>query len=92
MQGAWLAPHIGFGYVTFAVIGVVLSAAYLLHMYRTVYMGAAPEVNAIKEPARAELLVLALLVVAMIGIGLYPSVITNISNPSVSELVRSLTK
>ncbi|MFM2031484.1 MAG: hypothetical protein RLZZ297_249 [Chloroflexota bacterium] len=92
MQGAWLAPHIGFGYVVFAVIGIVVSAAYLLHMYRTVYMGAAPESNPVHEPARADMVVLALLVVVMIVVGLYPSIITDVSNPSVTELVHSLTK
>jgi NADH-quinone oxidoreductase subunit M len=91
MQGAWLAPQLGYGYVSFAIIGIVLSAAYLLRMYRGVFMGAAPEEHAIHEPKTSVLAVLSLLVVAMIVIGLYPSVITAVSNASVNELVRSLT-
>jgi NADH-quinone oxidoreductase subunit M len=91
MQGAWLAPQLGYGYVSFAIIGIILSAAYLLRMYRGVFMGAAPDEHAIHEPKTSVLAVLSLLVVAMIVIGLYPSVITAVSNASVDELVRSLT-
>jgi NADH-quinone oxidoreductase subunit M len=90
MQGAWLAPQLGYAYVVFAVIGIVLSAAYLLRMYRGVFMGAAPEENAIHEPSTGELAVLGLLIVAMIVIGLYPNIITSISNASVTDLVNSL--
>jgi NADH:ubiquinone oxidoreductase subunit 4 (subunit M) len=60
-------------------------------MYRGVFMGAAPDEHAIHEPKSSVLAVLSLLVVAMIVIGLYPSVITAVSNASVDELVRSLT-
>jgi NADH:ubiquinone oxidoreductase subunit 4 (subunit M) len=53
-------------------------------------MGAAQEENAIREPSFSEISVLSLLIVAMIVIGLYPTIITSVSSASVTELVNSL--
>jgi NADH-quinone oxidoreductase subunit M len=91
LQGTWLSPHLGYGFAFFAVIGVILSAAYLLHMYRIVFMGAVPEQGGIAEANRSDLVVLSLLVVAMLVIGLYPAIILEPIQASVTEYVRSVT-
>jgi len=91
LQGTWLSPQLGYGFAFFAVIGVILSAAYLLHMYRVVFMGAVPEQGGIAEANRGDLVVLSLLVVAMLVIGLYPAIILDPIQASVAEYVRSVT-
>ena len=92
LQGAWISPHIGFTFVVFAVLGIIVSAAYLLRMYRTVFMGEVSVTSAVPEASKSELLVLGLLVVAMLVIGLYPQVILGTMQPSIAALVQSLTQ
>ena len=92
LQGAWVSPHIGFTFVVFAVLGIIVSAAYLLRMYRTVFMGEVSVTSAVPEASKSELLVLGLLVVAMLVIGLYPQVVLGTMQPSIAALVQSLTQ
>jgi NADH-quinone oxidoreductase subunit M len=90
LQGTWLAWQLGYYFAAIAVIGVIISAAYLLRMYRGVFMGAAPEKGGIVEPHRADMVVLAVLAVVMLVIGLYPQLILAPMQPSISELVNSV--
>jgi NADH:ubiquinone oxidoreductase subunit 4 (subunit M) len=60
-------------------------------MYRIVFMGAVPEQGGIAEANRSDLVVLSLLVVAMLVIGLYPAIILEPIQASVTEYVRSVT-
>jgi NADH-quinone oxidoreductase subunit M len=90
LQGTWLAWQLGYYFAAIAVIGVIISAAYLLRMYRGVFMGAAPDKGGIVEPHRADMVVLAVLAVVMLVIGLYPQLILAPMQPSISELVNSV--
>jgi NADH-quinone oxidoreductase subunit M len=91
LQGTWLSANLGFGYAAFAVLGVIISAAYLLHMYRTVFMGATPEGHAVAEANRGDLIVMTVLVLAMLVIGMYPTVVLGPMQASVADLVSSVT-
>ncbi|NCC35283.1 MAG: NADH-quinone oxidoreductase subunit M, partial [Chloroflexia bacterium] len=46
MQGAFLSPELGWPFMAFAVLGVVLAAVYLLKLYREVFMGEVNEASA----------------------------------------------
>lgn len=92
LQGAWISTHLGFSFVVFAVLGIIVSAAYLLRMYRTVFMGEVSVTSAVPEASKSELLVLGLLVVAMLVIGLYPQVVLGTMQPSIVALMQSLTQ
>ena len=91
LQGTWLSANLGFGYAAFAVLGVIVSAAYLLHMYRTVFMGATPEGHTIAEANRGDLIVMTVLVLAMLVVGMYPAVVLEPIQASVADLVSSVT-
>lgn len=92
LQGAWLAPHLGFWFITGAVIGIIVSAAYLLRMFRTVFMGAVSSTSPVAEASKSELAVLGVLVIAMLVIGLYPQLILHSMQPSITALVSSIGK
>lgn len=87
LQGAWIAPHLGFGYIAGAVLGIIVSAAYLLRMFRTVFMGAVSTTSPVGEVHKSELAVLGVLVVAMLIIGLYPQLVLQVMQPSITALV-----
>lgn len=84
MQGAWLSPSIGYGFVTFAAIGVILSAVYMLRMFRMAFMG---DVNGMHMPdlTAREAVLLVTLLVPTIAIGLYPNLIFGPMQTSVNQ-------
>ncbi len=92
LQGAWIAPHLGFGYISVAVLGIIVSAAYLLRMFRTVFMGAVSTTSPVAEASKSELAVLAVLVLAMLVVGLYPQLVLNVMQPSISALVGGISQ
>ncbi|MCE2852129.1 MAG: NuoM family protein [Roseiflexaceae bacterium] len=92
LQGAWLSPHLGFGYISGAVLGIVVSAAYLLRMFRTVFMGAVSATSPVAEASKSELAVLGVLVIAMVVIGLYPQLILQSMQPSITALVSGISQ
>jgi NADH-quinone oxidoreductase subunit M len=73
----------------FATLGVIMSAAYALWLYRKLIFGALekPSLAGIKDLTFREVIILAPLVVLTILFGVYPAPILNMSAASVEKLV-----
>ena len=76
----------------FATLGVVLSAAYALWLYRRVVFGDLIKVSlkSINDLDRRERLLFTPLILAIVILGVYPNFILDVIGPSVSTLVESL--
>ena len=86
MVGAYqVNPWIAFG----AAFGMVLSAVYALHLYREVMFGEVKndKLTGIKDMTKREIVIMAPLVVMTILLGIYPSLITDITATSVDALL-----
>ncbi|GAB4436634.1 MAG: NADH-quinone oxidoreductase subunit M [Chloroflexi bacterium OHK40] len=92
MQGAFLAPGLGWPFLAFAVLGVVLAAIYLLKFYRALFMGEVsnPANQALPDLNRRELLGLAALCVPIVVIGIYPWFLFGPMQQSVADVVNNL--
>ncbi|WP_298401116.1 NuoM family protein [uncultured Chloroflexus sp.] len=92
IAGAFRSPLLGWVYVAIAVGGVVLAAAYLLKLFRAVFMGD------VSQPANAnlpdlnqrELTTFALLSIPIVVIGIYPALFFAGMQHSVAALVAEL--
>jgi NADH-quinone oxidoreductase subunit M len=75
--------------VILSALGVILSAAYMLYLYRRVIFGALvkPALMTIKDLTVAEMVTLAPLVVITILIGVYPKPVFDVTSVSVANLV-----
>src|SRR6202041_331569 len=73
----------------FAATGTILSAAYALFLYRRIIFGALvkPALQTIQDLSAREVAILAPLVVITIALGFYPTVVTNVTTPSVAKLI-----
>jgi NADH-quinone oxidoreductase subunit M len=76
---------------TFATLGVILSAAYALWVYRKVIFGALekPSLAAIRDIGPREILILAPLVILTILFGIYPKPVLDMSAASVTALIEN---
>lgn len=76
---------------TFATLGVILSAAYALWLYRKVIFGALtkPALASIRDLTWRESLILAPLVVLTLLFGFYPKPVLDMSAASVQQLVNN---
>ena len=76
-----------------AATTLILGAAYTLWMYKRVIFGAVAndKVAALQDIGAREFLVLALLALAVLGMGLYPLPFTEVMHASVNDLLRHLT-
>ena len=76
-----------------AATTLILGAAYTLWMYKRVIFGAVAndKVAALKDIGAREFLVLALLALAVLGMGLYPLPFTEVMHASVNGLLQHLT-
>jgi NADH-quinone oxidoreductase subunit M len=90
MQGAFSSPLLGWPFAGGAVIGVILVAAYMLRMFRIGFMGEARDGDGLRDLSRREGLSLALLAVAMLAAGLYPSPLFAPLQGAVDGLVQHL--
>jgi NADH-quinone oxidoreductase subunit M len=74
----------------FAATGVILSAAYALFLYRRIIFGALvkPALQTIEDLTAREIAILAPLVIITIALGVYPSVVTDVTTPAVAKLVQ----
>jgi NADH-quinone oxidoreductase subunit M len=91
LQGTWLSPALGWRYALVAVLGVILAAVYLLSMYRHAFMGGLRAERAeAGELSQEQLAPLALLLVPMIAIGLFPNVVLGPMQPVVEQLAQVL--
>jgi NADH-quinone oxidoreductase subunit M len=88
ITGTFRSETLGWIYIVFAVTGVVLAAAYLLKLFRAVFMGDVQAANSgLRDIDRRETLTLALLSVPMVVIGLFPAPLFNAMQQSISDLV-----
>jgi NADH-quinone oxidoreductase subunit M len=75
-----------------AATGLVLGAAYMLRLYRHVMFGevASKEIAAFKDASRLEWAYYLPLVIMVIGLGVYPSIISKSLSPSVLQLIEQM--
>jgi NADH-quinone oxidoreductase subunit M len=75
--------------VVIAALGVILSAAYMLYLYRRIIFGALvkPALMTIQDLTAREILTLTPLVAITIAIGVYPKPIFDVTSVSVANLV-----
>ncbi|PHR90948.1 MAG: NADH-quinone oxidoreductase subunit M [Robiginitomaculum sp.] len=86
MVGAYqVNPWIAFG----AAFGMILSAVYALHLYREVIFGEVTndKLIDIKDMTKSEIVIMAPLAIMTIVLGVYPSLITDITAVSVDALL-----
>lgn len=86
MVGAYqVNPWIAFG----AAFGMILSAVYALHLYREVIFGEVKndKLIDIKDMTKSEIVIMAPLAIMTIVLGVYPSLITDITAVSVDALL-----
>ena len=74
----------------FAATGVILSAAYMLYLYRRVVFGklVKPSLQAIQDLSLREVAILAPLVIITILMGVYPKPIFDVTSVSVANLIQ----
>ncbi|MFL5804243.1 MAG: NuoM family protein, partial [Roseiflexaceae bacterium] len=92
MQGAWLAPNLGWHFVLPAVLGVIFAATYLLRMYRVTFMGDVtnPENAALSDITPREIGMLVALLIPIVAIGAYPNFIFEAMQPTVQAITDGL--
>ena len=91
MIGAYqVNPWIAFG----AALGMILSAMYALHLYREVIFGEPTneKLDDIQDMTGREILLLAPLAFFTLLLGVYPSLVTDITGPSVELLLENFQK
>lgn len=94
MQGAFLSPDMGWTFLMFAVIGVILAATYLLRMFSGAFMGEVtndanrnlPDLN------MRELASLIILLIPIVGIGLFPTPLFDSMQSSVAGVVEGVSQ
>jgi NADH-quinone oxidoreductase subunit M len=75
---------------TLATLGVILSAAYALWLYRKVILGTLkPSLAVIRDLGAREILIFAPLVILTIGFGIYPKPVLDMSAASVTALIEN---
>ncbi len=91
MQGAFISPALGWGYVAVAVVGVILAAVYLLRMYRETFMGEVrhAENAALPDLSPAEVGMMVALLVPIVAIGLFPTIFFAPMQPAVAEVAQA---
>ena len=93
LMGAFTSQAIGQSFVAVvALLGVILAAVYLLHMFQKVFLGPlSNEANkALVDISAREILTLAPLIIMMFWIGLYPQPFFNLIAPAVDKLLAIL--
>ena len=83
------AVQVNFWYAVAAATTLIFGAAYTLWMYKRVIFGdvANENVAELKDVNAREFLVLAILAVAVLGMGLYPKPFTDVMHQSVNDLI-----
>jgi NADH-quinone oxidoreductase subunit M len=75
-----------------AALGMILSAVYALHLYREVVFGEVtnPKLETITDMTRREVFILAPLALFTLVLGVYPSLVTDITAASVDNLIADI--
>ncbi len=84
--------QVNFWYAFLASFTLIFGAAYTLWMVKRVFYGdvANENVAALKDLNKREFLILAILAVLVLGVGIYPEPLTNITNATVNQLLTHL--
>jgi NADH-quinone oxidoreductase subunit M len=92
MQAAVISPVLGWEYIAFAVIGVILAAVYLLRMFKTAFMGDVDkeENKHLQDLNTGELVAMVVLLIPIVVIGLYPTLLFAPMESSVTDIVQTL--
>jgi NADH-quinone oxidoreductase subunit M len=96
LQGTFMekemAGHSGLFWAAFAVIGVILAAAYLLWLYQRVFFGPVtnPKNEKLHDLTPREILIFAPLVILAFWIGLYPKPFFQILEQPVNQIVQTV--
>ena len=85
--------QVNFWYAFLAATTLITGAAYTLWMIKRVYYGEVtnPQVAALKDINGREFLILALLAALVLGFGIYPQPITEMTHATVGQLLEHLT-
>ena len=86
MLGAYqVSPFLAWG----AAMGMILSAVYALYLYRAVIFGEVrnERLSDITDMTRTEVAILLPLAIGTMVLGIYPSLITDITNPALEQLI-----
>jgi NADH-quinone oxidoreductase subunit M len=87
LQGAWRSPGLGWRYALPALLGAVLAAVYLLHMYRMAFMGdAPPELAQAPDVRPRELALLVIMATPVVVFGLYPNLLFGPMQQSATQI------
>jgi NADH-quinone oxidoreductase subunit M len=88
------AVEVNFWYAFLAATTLITGASYTLWMYKRVVFGAVanPAVEEMKDINGREILILAVLAVAVLGMGLYPSPLTEIMHTTVDDLLAHIAR
>jgi len=87
LQGAWRSPGLGWRYALPALLGAVLAAVYLLHMYRMAFMGdAPPELAQAPDVRPRELALLVIMATPVVLFGLYPNLLFGPMQQSATQI------
>jgi NADH-quinone oxidoreductase subunit M len=94
MQGAYISPDLGWRYLLFAVVGVILAAVYLLRMFGGAFMGELrnPDNRHVPDLNQREVIALTLFIIPIIIIGVYPNVVFEQMQGSIAQLLESMSQ
>lgn len=97
MLGAFTSQVLGWTFVFFAAIGVILAAAYLLRLFQGIASGPLRKVEGSEHEAHEtadlntrEVALLLPIVAATLLIGLYPTLFFNAMDPAIAQVVQTL--
>ncbi|SOD41263.1 NADH-quinone oxidoreductase subunit M [Nitrosovibrio sp. Nv4] len=88
------AVKVNFWYAFFAATTLITGAAYTLWMYKRVIFGAVvhPAVEGMQDIGRREILILAVLAAAVLGMGLYPLPLMEVMHTTVDDLLAHVSR
>ena len=88
------AVEVNFWYAFHAATTLITGASYTLWMYKRVVFGAVanPAVEEMKDINGREILILTVLAVAVLGMGLYPSPLTEVMHTTVDDLLAHIAR
>lgn len=93
LQGAFISPaYNSYWFAGLATLGIILAAVYLLWLQERVFLGPVTheENKSLKDLNVREIVILAVLLIFIVWIGVYPKPFFELINPSVEALVGSI--
>ena len=86
--------EVNFWYAFFAALTLILGASYTLWMYKRVIFGAVAnsKVEGLQDISIREFSILAILAVAVLGLGVYPLPLTEVMHVTVDNLLEHIAR